>query len=260
MSGGQMDDFLANTLTNVNELIETANNVIQTNMGGAPGANTNALYDDYSAKANCIAKGQPSCDKDAFDLAFSKYVLSIPECTSTLTTGCVAKKQTPSDVTKLFKDIYKQQGDNAKELTMSKINDMKTQITDLLTVSNEQMRYYNHLVDLEEKYSEAQQAVVAGVDKQTALLKTSNRKQYYEQQQNAMVQYVTKFVRVFYWVAIFAWIIVLFYRGKTTPVNGGLTLVFVAFPFVSDILIVWAFKLVSAVYSLLPTDAYLDMS
>ena len=143
---------------------------------------------------------------------------------------------------------------------MSKINDMTTQITDLLTVSNEQMRYYNHLADLEGKYSEAQQTVTADVDKQTALLKTSNRKQYYEQQQNTMVQYVTKFVRVFYWVAIFAWIIVLFYRGKTTPVNGGLTLLFVAFPFVSDILIVWAFKIVSAVYSLLPTDAYLDMS
>ena len=261
MSGGQMDDFLANTLTNVNELIETANNTIQNTLGGTPAVNSNALYADYLAKAKCIAKGQPSCDKDDFDLAFSDYVKSIPECTSTLTTGCVAKKKTPPDVTNLFKDIYKQQGANAKELTMSQINDMKTQITDLLTVSNEQMRYYNHLSDLESKYSEAQQTVTAGVDKQTALLKTSNRKQYYEQQQNSLVQqYFTKIARAFYWVAVFAWVIVLFLRGKTTPVNGGLTLLFVAFPFVSDILIVWAFKIGSAVYSLLPTDAYLDMS
>ena len=258
MSGGQMDDFLSNTLTNVNELISIANNVIQNNLGGAPSANTNALYNTYLAKATCIAKGQPSCDKDEFDLAFSAYVLSLQKCKDT--PASADRQCNVSDVKRLLTGIYAQQGANALALTLSKINDMTTQITDLLTVSNEQMRYYNHLADLEGKYSEAQQSVTADVDKQTALLKTSNRKQYYEQQQNTMVQYVTKFVRVFYWVAIFAWIIVLFYRGKTTPVNGGLTLLFVAFPFVSDILIVWAFKIVSAVYSLLPTDAYLDMS
>ena len=261
MSGGQMDEALSNTLSNVNELIEAANNTIQNTLGGAATTgDSKKKYDTYIAKAKCITKGQPSCDKDAFDVAFSEYVLSIPECTSTLKTGCVAKKQTPPDVTNLFKDIYKQQGENALVLSMSKISDMKTQITDLLTVSNEQMRYYNHLVDLEEKYSEARQSVTADVDKQTALLKTSNRKQHYEQEQNVMVQYVTQFVRVFYWVAVFAWVIVLFLRGKTTPVNGGLTLLFVAFPFVSDIIIVWTFKIVSAAYSLLPTDAYLDMS
>lgn len=260
MSGGQMDDFLSNTLTNVNELIETANYTIQNTLGGAPNADAkNALYNTYLAKANCIAKGQPSCDKDEFDVAFSEYVLSLQKCKDM--PASADRQCNVSDVKRLLTGIYAQQGANALALTLSKINDMKTQITDLLTVSNEQMRYYNHLADLEGKYSEAQQTVTADVDKQTALLKTSNRKQYYEQQQNTMVQqYVTKFVRVFYWVAIFAWVIVLFYRGKTTPVNGGLTLLFVAFPFVSDILIVWAFKLVSAAYSLLPTDAYLDMS
>jgi hypothetical protein len=263
MSGGQMDDFLANTLTNVNELIETANNTIQNTLGGAATVGTSKnLYDEYKRKEYCITKGQPSCDKDDFDLAFSEYVQSLPVCAPpTVTTGCVASQKTKSDVDDIFRSIYTQQGANAKELTMSKINDMKTQITDLLTVSNEQMRYYNHLSDLEGKYSEAQQTVTADVDKQTALLKTSNRKQYYEQQQNSLVQqYATKIARAFYWVAVFAWVIVILLRGKTTPVNGGLTLLFVAFPFVSDILIVWAFKIGSAVYSLLPTDAYLDMS
>jgi hypothetical protein len=259
MSGGQMDDFLSNTLTNVNELIETANYTIQNTLGGAATTgDSKTKHDTYLAKAKCIAKGQPNCDKDEFDVAFSDYVLSLSKCKNT--PASADRQCNVADVKTLLTGIYAQQGANAKELTMSKINDMTTQITDLLTVSNEQMRYYNHLADLEGKYSEAQQSVTADVDKQTALLKTSNRKQYYEQQQNTMVQYVTKFVRVFYWVAIFAWIIVLFYRGKTTPVNGGLTLLFVAFPFVSDILIVWAFKIVSAVYSLLPTDAYLDMS
>ena len=260
MSGGQMDDFLANTLTNVNELIETANNTIQNTLGGAATTgDSKTKHDAYLAKAKCIAKGQPSCDKDEFDVAFSAYVLSLSKCKDSA--AAPDRQCSIGDVKALLTGIYNQQGANAKELTMSKINDMKTQIMDLLTVSNEQMRYYNHLADLEGKYSEAQQTVTADVDKQTALLKTSNRKQYYEQQQNTIVQqYVTKFVRVFYWVAVFAWVIVLFYRGKTTPVNGGLTLLFVAFPFVSDILIVWAFKIVSAAYSLLPTDAYLDMS
>jgi hypothetical protein len=255
MSGGQMDDFLANTLTNVNELIETANKTIDKMTDNNPTASKSALYGKYLEKANCISKGQPSCDKDEFDDAFFKYVTSLKKCGANKTEQC-----TDINAKKILTDIYKQQGANAKELTMSKINDMTTQITDLLTVSNEQMRYYNHLSDLEGKYSEARQTITADVDKKTALLKTSNRKQYYEQQQNTMVQYVTKFIRVFYWVAVFAWVIVLFYRGKTTPVNGGLTLLFVAFPFVSDILIVWAFKIVTAVYSLLPTDAYLDMS
>lgn len=259
MSGGQMDDFLANTLTNVNELIETANNTIN-NMGGAATVgNSKNLYDEYKRKEDCITKGKRSCDKDAFDTAFSDYVLSLQKCKDTPTSS--DRQCNPADVKKIFTDIYTQQGANAKELTMSQIGDMKTQILDLLTVSNEQMRYYNHLSDLEGKYNEARQTVTADVDKQTALLKTSNRKQHYEQQQNTMVQqYFTKIARAFYWVAVFAWVVVLFLRGKTTPVNGGLTLLFVAFPFVSDILIVWAFKLVSAAYALLPTDAYLDMS
>jgi hypothetical protein len=260
MPGGQMDEALSNTLSNVNELIEAANNTIQNTLGGAATAgDSKTKYDLFKDKAKCITKGQPSCDKDEFDAAFSDYVLSLKKCRDDAE-GSVERPCEDKDVKRLFTNIYKQQGENALKLAMSKIDDMKTQITDLLTVSNEQMRYYNHLVDLEEKYSEARQSVTADVDKQTALLKTSNRKQHYEQEQNVMVQYVTQFVRVFYWVAVFAWVIVLFLRGKTTPVNGGLTLLFVAFPFVSDIIIVWAFKIVSAAYSLLPTDAYLDMS
>lgn len=260
MSGGQMDEALSNTLSNVNELIEAANNTIQNTLGGAATTgDSKNKYDTYIAKAKCITKGQPSCDKDAFDVAFSEYVKSLTKCRDDAE-GSVERQCGNTDVNRLFTNIYKQQGEKALVLSMSKISDMKTQITDLLTVSNEQMRYYNHLVDLEEKYSEARQSVTADVDKQTALLKTSNRKQHYEQEQNVMVQYVTQFVRVFYWVAVFAWVIVLFLRGKTTPVNGGLTLLFVAFPFVSDIIIVWTFKIVSAAYSLLPTDAYLDMS
>ena len=35
MSGGQMDEALSNTLSNVNELIEAANNTIQNTLGGA---------------------------------------------------------------------------------------------------------------------------------------------------------------------------------------------------------------------------------
>ncbi len=254
-----MDDFLSNTLTNVNELIETANNTIQNTLGGpATGGDSKTKYDRFKAKEDCITKGKRSCDKDAYDTAFSDYVLSLQKCKDTPTSQ--DRQCTTADVKTILTGIYRQQGVNAKELTMSQIGDMKTQILDLLTVSNEQMRYYNHLSDLEGKYNEARQTVTADVDKQTALLKTSNRKQHYEQQQNTMVQYVAQFIRVFYWVAVFAWVVVLFLRGKTTPVNGGLTLLFVAFPFVSDILIVWAFKIVSAAYSLLPTDAYLDMS
>ena len=261
MPGGQMDDFLANTLTNVNELIETANNTIQNKLGGAATVGTSKdLYDEYKRKEDCITKGKRSCAKDAFDTAFSNYVKSLTKCRDDVA-GAPERKCADLDVKRIMTDIYNQQGANAKELTMTQINDMKTQIMDLLTVSNEQMRYYNHLFDLEGKYREAQQTVTADVDKQTALLKTSNRKQYYEQQQNSLVQqYATKIARAFYWVAVFAWVIVILLRGKTTPVNGGLTLLFVAFPFVSDILIVWAFKIGSAVYSLLPTDAYLDMS
>lgn len=250
MSGSEM---LEDTLTNVNELIETANATIQNTLGGVGTGDSKNKQAVYLAKAKCITKGAPSCDKDEFDAAFSDYVQSFNTCNGN-------NKCTIGDVQRLFAEIYTKEAAKALESALAKINDMKAQITDLLTVANEQTRYYNHLSDLEGKYSEARQAITADVDKQTALLKTSNRKQHYEQEQNTMVQYVMQFVRIFYWVAVIAWVVVLFLRGKTTPVNGGLTLLFVAFPFVSDILIVWAFKIVSAVYSSLPTDAYLDMS
>jgi hypothetical protein len=112
---------------------------------------------------------------------------------------------------------------------------------------------------LKDKYSEAEQSVSGDVDKRVAQLKTSNRKTFYEQQQSTLVQPISSFLKYFYWTAVFAWIIVLLYRTRyADPVNIILTLTFIAFPYVSDILIVWGFKIVTAIYSLIPTDAYLD--
>jgi hypothetical protein len=142
---------------------------------------------------------------------------------------------------------------------MAKLTEASSQVEDLLIVANEQMRYYNHLQDLKDKYSEAEQSVSGDVDKRVAQLKTSNRKTFYEQQQSTLVQPISSFLKYFYWTAVFAWIIVLLYRTRyADPVNIILTLTFIAFPYVSDILIVWGFKIVTAIYSLIPTDAYLD--
>jgi len=253
-----MDAYLSNTLTNLNELIDTANRTIQTQLGGTPTANSNALYDTYKAKASCIQTGNRSCDKDAFDLAFAAYIQSKTACSKPEFQGTDGANAA-CDVGKIFRSIYETQGRAALTTVKGRLDAMKAQIEDMLVVANEQMRYYNHLSDLNDKYGEAEKMVSGDVDKKTALLKTSNRKQFYEQQQNSLVQPVSKILRYFYWIAVVAWVIVLFYRRKYADyTNAFLTLVFVAFPYVSDTLIVWAFKLVSVVYALVPTDAYLD--
>lgn len=253
-----MDAYLSNTLTNLNELIETANRTIQDNLGGTPSGDSNTLYNTYKAKASCVERGKRSCDKDAFDIAFSAYIASKTPCSKPEFRG-TGGPGAACDVGKIFSSIYATQGGTALTTVKGRLDAMKAQIEDLLVVANEQMRYYNHLSDLNDKYGEAEKTVSGDVDKKTALLKTSNRKQFYEQQQSSLVQPVSKFLRYFYWAAVVAWVIVLLYRRKYADyTNAFLTLVFVAFPYVSDIIIVWAFKLVSAVYSIVPTDAYLD--
>ena len=252
-----MDAYLSNTLTNLNELIETANRTIQDNLGGPPSGDSD-LYKTYQAKASCIRTGNRSCDKDEFDLAFATYIASKAACSKTEFQG-TGGASAACDVGKIFSSIYATQGSTALAMVKGRLDAMKAQIEDMLVVANEQMRYYNHLSDLNDKYGEAEKTVSGDVDKKTALLKTSNRKQFYEQQQNSLVQPVSKILRYFYWIAVVAWVIVLLYRRKYADyTNAFLTLVFVAFPYVSDTLIVWAFKLVSAVYTLVPTDAYLD--
>ena len=252
-----MDAQLSNTLTNLNELIDTANTTIQNQLGSAP-ADTDTLYSAFNAKASCIRRGKRSCDKDAFDAAFSAYVNSKSTC-SNPEFQSMRGPNAQCDVGKIFSSIYATQGGTALATIKSKINATSTQIEDLLVVANEQMRYYNHLSDLNDKYGEAEKMVSGDVDKKTALLKTSNRKQFYEQQQSSLVQPISNFLRYFYWVAVIVWVIVLFYRRKYADyTNALLTLIFVIFPYVSDILIVWAFKLVSAMYALVPTDAYID--
>lgn len=253
-----MDAYLSNTLTNLNELIDTANTTIQNQLGGAPSGNTDDLYNTFKEKALCIQSGKRSCDKDAFDLAFAAYIASKTACSKSEFQGA-GGASAACDVGKIFSSIYETQGRAALATVKSRLDAMNAQIEDLLVVANEQMRYYNHLSDLNDKYGEAEKTVSGDVDKKTALLKTSNRKQFYEQQQSSLVQPVSKFLRYFYWVAVIAWAIVLLYRRKYADyTNAFLTLVFVAFPYVSDILIVWAFKIVSAMYTLIPTDAYLD--
>jgi hypothetical protein len=255
---GTMDAFLSSTLDNVNELITTANNTISSLAPSSSTPETANAYARYIAAGKCIAKGQRSCDKDDFDAAFVNYILSIKSCPTDIQRGdgvC-----TKSTAIKLLDQIYTINSANAQAISINKINEIISQIEDLLIVANEQMRYYNHLTDLNDKYSEAEKTVSGDVDKKTALLKTSHRRQFYEQQQSSLVQPIAKFLRYFYWVAVFIWVIVLLYRRKYTDnKNIFLTLAFIAFPYISDILIVWAFKIVGAVYAMIPTDAYLNM-
>ena len=253
---GTMDAALSSTLDNVNELITTANNTISNLAPPTPG--TADAYARYIAAGKCIAKGQRSCDKDDFDAAFVNYIVSIQSCpTGIQPGGGVCTK--PSAI-KLLEQIYTINSANAQAISINKINEIISQIEDLLIVANEQMRYYNHLMDLNDKYSEAEKTVSGDVDKKMALLKTSHRRQFYEQQQSSLVQPIAKFLRYFYWVAVFIWVIVILYRRKyTDKKNICLTLAFIAFPYISDILIVWAFKIVGAVYAIIPTDAYLNM-
>ena len=254
MSGGGMDENLSNTISNLNELIESANNTIISiaPKGSADSAAAKAAYDGQKA---CFTKGNANCDKDKFDDFFAQYVKLVP-CADTALRVTGTDKCDPK---KVFLKIYNEQGEATKTKVMSKLSEASSQVEDLLIVANEQMRYYNHLQDLKDKYSEAEQSVSGDVDKKVSQLKTSHRKTFYEQQQSTLVQPISSFLRYFYWAAVFTWVIVLLYRTRySDPVNIILTLTFIAFPYVSDILIVWAFKIVTAIYSLIPTDAYLD--
>ncbi len=249
-----MDENLSNTISNLNELIESANTTI-TQIALSGGANAPAAKAAYDGQAACFTKGNANCDKDKFDELFAQYVKLVP-CNDTKLRVTGSDK---CDHTKVFSKIYTDQGEVTKTKVMAKLAEASSQVEDLLIVANEQMRYYNHLQDLKDKYSEAEQSVSGDIDKRVAQLKTSNRKTFYEQQQSTMVQPISSFLRYFYWFAVFAWVIVLIYKTRySDPVNIILTLTFIAFPYVSDILIVWGFKIVTAIYSLIPTDAYLD--
>lgn len=255
MSGGGMDENLSNTISNLNELIESANKTI-TEIAPTGTGDSIAAKAAYDEQKKCFTKGNANCDKDKFDEFFAKYVEFQPCADATLRMSTGTGKCDPK---KVFLKIYNEQGEATKTKVMSKLSEASSQVEDLLIVANEQMRYYNHLQDLKDKYSEAEQSVSGDVDKKVSQLKTSHRKTFYEQQQSTLVQPISSFLRYFYWAAVFAWIIVLLYRTRySDPVNIILTLTFIAFPYVSDILIVWAFKIVTAVYSLIPTDAYLD--
>ena len=255
MSGGGMDESLSNTISNLNELINAANTTIVgiAGPGTASAAAAKAAFDGQKA---CFENGNARCDKDKFDEFFAKYVELLP-CTNTALR--VSTGTGKCDPKRVFSKIYNEQGEATKLKVMAKLSESSSQVEDLLIVANEQMRYYNHLQDLKDKYSEAEQSVSGDVDKKVAQLKTSHRKTFYEQQQSTLVQPISSFLRYFYWAAVFAWVIVLLYRTRySDPVNIILTLSFIAFPYISDIIIVWVFKLVTVVYSLIPTDAYLD--
>jgi len=253
-----MDAYLSNTLTNLNQLIDTANTTIANNLGGIPSGNSNDLYNIFKSKASCVQRGQRSCDKDAFDTAFSNYITSKTACSKPEFQG-TRGANAPCDVRKIFSSIYATQGETSLATIKKNLDAINAQVEDLLIVANEQMRYYNHLSDLNDKYGEAEKTVSDDVDKKISLLKTSNRKQFYEQQQSSLVEPVSKFLRYFYWIAVIVWVGVLLYRRKYMEyTNAFITLVIIAFPYFSDIIIVWCFKLFSAVYALIPTDAYLD--
>lgn len=255
MSGGEMDENLSNTISNLNGLIESANNTIVAIAGSGTG-DAAAAKTNYEGQKACFTKGNANCDKDKFDEFFAKYVELTP-CTDT--TLQVSTGTGKCDPKKVFSKIYNEQGEVTKTRVMAKLAESMSQLEDLLIVANEQMRYYNHLQDLNDKYSEAEQSVSSDVDKKVAQLKTSHRKTFYEQQQSTLVQPISSFLKYFYWVAVFVWVIVLLYKTRySVPVNIILTLIFIAFPYVSDIIIVWTFKIVTTIYSLIPTDAYLD--
>ena len=245
-----MDDDLANTIYNLNSMIDTANTTITTLVG------TQKTTTDQSNKFDeaylCVKPGHVKCDKDNFDKAFFNYVTAL-NCPSGSTTKC--------DHSTVIKQVYEQEGANLLEQTIEpKLSSMMNELTDLLTVANEQEKYYNHLDDLSDKYSEATEVLGGKVDKTVSRLKTEHRRTFYENQQMDLISYVTKFLTFFYWLSVFAWVIVIIYRTRYTDyTNIGLTMAFVAFPFVADILIVWSFQIIMAIYDELPTDAYLDM-
>ncbi len=69
-----MDENLSNTISNLNELIESANNTIITiaPKGSADSAAAKAAYDGQAA---CFTKGNANCDKDKFDGYFQKFTM-----------------------------------------------------------------------------------------------------------------------------------------------------------------------------------------
>ena len=253
-----MDDDLANTIYNLNSMIDTANTTISTLVG------TQKTTTDQSSKFDeaylCVKPGNVKCDKDNFDKAFFNYVIAL-DCSG----GAKINYQIPStgkcDHTKVIDKVYNQEGAELLEKTINpKLTSMMNELTDLLMVANEQEKYYNHLDDLSDKYSEATEVLGGRVDKTVSKLKTEHRRTFYENQQMDLISYVTKFLTFFYWLSVFAWVIVIIYRTRYTDyTNIGLTMAFVAFPFVADILIVWSFQIIMAIYDELPTDAYLDM-
>ena len=255
-SNGQMDDDLSNTIFNLNQMIDTANTTISS-LAGNQSTTTN-LKSKYDEKASCITKGKRSCDKDAFDTAFSSYVTTLT-CTGPNDSLKKSNDYT-CDPVKLFTKIYTQEGELQKEIIKAKLTKEINTLNDLLGVANEQMKYYNHLDDLADKYAEATETLGTKVDKTISRLKTEHRRTFYENQQADLMSHVTKILTFVYWFSVFAWVIVLLYRTKYADyTNAGLTLAFIAFPFVADILIVWTFQIVIAIYDMLPTDAYLDM-
>jgi len=255
---GPMDDDLANTIYNLNSMIDTANTTISTLAGKTPTVTTQS--DNFKAAYECIRPGKIKCDKDKFDEAFFNYVNAL-ECMTTENAIYKNSDSNKCDHSKVIDKVYNQEGAALLEETIEpKLTSMMNELTDLLMVANEQEKYYNHLDDLADKYSEATEVLGGKVDKTVSRLKTEHRRTFYENQQMDLVSYVTKFLTFFYWLSVFAWVIIIIYRTRYMDyTNIGLTMAFVAFPFVADILIVWSFQIIMAIYDELPTDAYLDM-
>ena len=253
-----MDDDLANTIYNLNSMIDTANTTISTLAGKTPTVTTQS--DNFKAAYECIRPGKINCDKDKFDEAFFNYVNAL-ECMTTENAIYKNSDSNKCDHSKVIDKVYNQEGAALLEETIEpKLTSMMNELTDLLMVANEQEKYYNHLDDLADKYSEATEVLGGKVDKTVSRLKTEHRRTFYENQQMDLVSYVTKFLTFFYWLSVFAWVIIIIYRTRYMDyTNIGLTMAFVAFPFVADILIVWSFQIIMAIYDELPTDAYLDM-
>jgi uncharacterized membrane protein (DUF106 family) len=255
--GGEMDDGLSSTIYNLNQLIDTANNTVNRL---APANDTAVLAQSLSAATNCISKSKWSCDKDKFDDAFNAYVQTLT-CSDGTKTQYKNSNNNFCDPVKVFSEVYRAEGERVRDNVDAKIKKMVNELNDLLVVANEQMRYYNHMDDLSDKYDEASKTLEGRVDGAVSRLKTEHRRIFYEQQQSSMVDYITKFLTFFYWVAVFAWIIVIIYRAKYGSYKIiALSAAFIAFPFVADILITWTFQIIMTIYSKLPTDAYLDMT
>jgi len=192
-----MDENLSNTISNLNELIESANKTI-TEIAPGGTADSAAAKAAYDGQAACFTKGNANCDKDKFDEFFARYV-ELQTCDDTKLRVTGTNKCDPK---RIFSKIYNDQGEVTKTKVMAKLAEASSQVEDLLIVANEQMRYYNHLQDLKDKYSEAEQSVSGDVDKKVAQLKTSNRKTFYEQQQSTLVQPISSFLKYFYLVKL----------------------------------------------------------